>query len=171
MASCSRSAIAVNATRSAAPERLGVYETLLQRLPQDLDDMAVALGQFIQEEHAMEGQRHIARLRHVAAGDQPDIGDGMMRRATRSGRDQRRAVAGEARDTVEARGLRASVSGITGRMVNRRRASFNCPAPGRPKSQRLCSQPLHPVPLDARDICSVLVTMLLDGRDARVPST
>ena len=150
---------------------MSLGEALLEQLAQDLEHMAARLGPFVQEEGAVVGQRHVARQRHLAPADQPRIRDGMMGGGTRAGCDRRGAVAGEAHDTVEVRGLRASVSGITRRMVNRRRASLNCLGPGGPKSQRLCSQPLHPVPLDARDICSVLVTMLLDGRDARVPST
>jgi hypothetical protein len=46
--------------------RLYVYGTLLARLAQDLDDMAAALGPCIQEKHAVAGQRHLARQRHVA---------------------------------------------------------------------------------------------------------
>jgi hypothetical protein len=34
-------------------------------LPQDLQDMAAELGEIIQEEHAMVGQRHAALHRHV----------------------------------------------------------------------------------------------------------
>jgi hypothetical protein len=74
-------------------------------LAQDLQDMAAALGQFIQEEHAVVGQRHLAGHRYVAAADQPHIRDGMMGRATRAGRDQGGAVAGEAGDAVNPRGL------------------------------------------------------------------
>jgi hypothetical protein len=37
--------------------------------------------------------------------NQPRIRDGMARRAKRAGRDQRRAVAGEAGDMVDTRGL------------------------------------------------------------------
>jgi hypothetical protein len=50
-------------------------------------------------------QRHLARHRHLAAADQPRIGDGMMGRAKRAGRDQGRAGAGEAGDAMDARGL------------------------------------------------------------------
>jgi hypothetical protein len=50
-----------------------VCETLLKGLAQDLEDMAAELGPFIQEEHAIVGQRHVARHRHVAPADQPDI--------------------------------------------------------------------------------------------------
>ena len=89
----------------STPARLYVYDTLLERLAQDLQDMAAALGPFIQEEHAVVGQRHLAGHRYVAAADQPRIRDGLVGRAKRAGRDQRRAVAGEAGDTMDARGL------------------------------------------------------------------
>jgi hypothetical protein len=39
--------------------------------------MAAALGQFIQEAHAMVGQRHLTRHRHVAPADQPRIREGV----------------------------------------------------------------------------------------------
>jgi hypothetical protein len=51
----------------------------------------------------MVGQRHVTRHRHVAPTDEPHIRDGVVGRATRAGRDQRRAVAGEADDMVYAR--------------------------------------------------------------------
>jgi hypothetical protein len=53
--------------------KLYVYETLLEQLAQDLQDMAAARGQFIQEEHAIMGQRHVARHWHVPPADQPRI--------------------------------------------------------------------------------------------------
>jgi hypothetical protein len=46
-----------------------------------------------------------ARHRHVAPADQSRIRDGVVGRATRAGRDQRRAVAGAAGDAVDTRGL------------------------------------------------------------------
>jgi hypothetical protein len=94
--------------------RLYLYDTLLQRLPQDLEDMAAELGPCIQEEHAVVGQRHFARHWHVAPDDQPDIGDGVVRGATRPGRDQRGALAGEARDAIDARGLNGLSQGHGG---------------------------------------------------------
>jgi hypothetical protein len=74
-------------------------------LAQDLEDMAAELGPFIQEEHALVGQRHLARHRYVAPADQPDIRDGVMGGATRAGRDPRRAGAGAASDAVDAGGV------------------------------------------------------------------
>ena len=38
-----------------------------------LQDMAAELGAFIQKEHAMVGQRHLARHGHVAPADQSRI--------------------------------------------------------------------------------------------------
>jgi hypothetical protein len=35
--------------------------------------MTAELGAFIQEKHAMVGQRHVTRHRHVAPADQPRI--------------------------------------------------------------------------------------------------
>jgi hypothetical protein len=85
--------------------RVYACDTLLERLAPDLQDMAAALGPCIQEAHAMVGQRHVARHRDVAAADQPRIRDGVVGRATRAGRDPRRAGAGEAGNAVDTRGL------------------------------------------------------------------
>jgi hypothetical protein len=43
-----------------------VCEVVLERLAQNLEDMAAELGEFIQEEHVVMGQRDFARHRHVA---------------------------------------------------------------------------------------------------------
>jgi hypothetical protein len=55
------------------PAKLYACETLLEGLAQDFQDVACALGQFIQEEHAVVRQRHFAGHRHLAAADQLDI--------------------------------------------------------------------------------------------------
>jgi hypothetical protein len=86
--------------------RLHGEDRLRERLAQDRQEMASALGEFIQKAHAMVGQRHLSRHRHVAAAEQPRIREGMVRHATRAGRDHRRAGAGEAGDAVAARGLK-----------------------------------------------------------------
>ena len=67
--------------------------------------MAAALGQLIKKEHAVVRQRHFTRHRHVAPADQPRIREGVVGRATRAGRDPRRAGAGAAGDAVDTRGL------------------------------------------------------------------
>jgi hypothetical protein len=72
------------------PAKLYSCETILEWLAQDLKDMAAKLGPCIQEEHAMVGPRHVARHRPVAPADQPRIRNGVVGRATRTRRDQRR---------------------------------------------------------------------------------
>jgi hypothetical protein len=47
------------------------YDTLLKRLAQDLEDMPPELRQFIEEEHAVVRQRHLAQHREVPAADPP----------------------------------------------------------------------------------------------------
>jgi hypothetical protein len=48
-----RTAKSAKAERFMALWRLYLYDTLLKRLAQDVEDMASELGQFIQEEHAV----------------------------------------------------------------------------------------------------------------------
>jgi hypothetical protein len=52
----SRAAKAVKLLIFSTPAKLYVYETILERSAQDLEDMAPALRQFIQEEYAVVGQ-------------------------------------------------------------------------------------------------------------------
>jgi hypothetical protein len=52
-------------------------------LVQDRQDITAELGEFIQEQDAILGQRHIARHRHMAATDQLHIRDGVMEGAKR----------------------------------------------------------------------------------------
>ena len=102
--------VAKTLAKSKTPARLYVYETLLQRLASHLQDVAAALGQFIQEQHAIVCQRHLARHRHLTPADQPHVGDRVMRGTARADRDEGGAGAGEAGDAVDAgwsRGLRA----------------------------------------------------------------
>jgi hypothetical protein len=80
-------------------------------------DVAAELGPCIQAAHAMVGQRHLARHRHLAATDQPDIRDGVMRSATREGRDPRRTGACQAVDAVDARCGEGFGRSIAGRRV------------------------------------------------------
>ena len=55
-----------------------LYETLLKRLTQHVQDVAAELRPFIQIENAVVRQCHGARHRHVAATDQAHLGDGVM---------------------------------------------------------------------------------------------
>jgi hypothetical protein len=127
--------------------RLYSYETLLERLAQDLEDMAAELGPCIQEEHAVVGQRHLARHRHVAPTDQPHIRARVV--GGRNGRVVTNAVRAPVRPAT--RWMRvvsmASARVIAGRMVVSRRASLDFPTPGGPRRRRFGTQRRHPVPL------------------------
>jgi hypothetical protein len=59
------------AVRSSMRVRLYLCDALLPWLPQPLQEMAAALRPRTQQAHAMVGQRHLARPRHLAAPDQP----------------------------------------------------------------------------------------------------
>jgi hypothetical protein len=48
-------------------------ETLLERLAQDLQDVAAELRQLIQKENPVVRQRHFAWPRHLPATDQPSL--------------------------------------------------------------------------------------------------
>jgi hypothetical protein len=109
--------------------RLAQYHAGLERLALHRKDIGLAVGQLVQGQHAVVGQRPLARQRHVAAADQPHIRKGVMRGATWAGGDQRCAVAGEASKAMDTRGLNSFGGGMAGRMVVSRRASIDVPAP------------------------------------------
>jgi hypothetical protein len=104
--------------------------------------MAAELGPFIQEEHAMVSQRYLARLRHLPSPISP-VAE-MVRWGARQGRVVTHAVRSPVRPTM--RWIRvvsmASARVIAGRMVVRRRASIDLPAPGGPSKSTLWSERL-----------------------------
>ena len=84
------------AMRFGTSVRVSARAALRKLLAPALEDMPPALEAFTQQEHAMVGPRHLARHRHVPPTDQSRFREGLVGRAKRAGRDQRRAVAGEA---------------------------------------------------------------------------
>ena len=56
---------------------------LLQRLPQHFEHAAPEFGQLIEEQHAVVGQRHLARPGRLPAADHGDLRSRMMRSAKR----------------------------------------------------------------------------------------
>jgi hypothetical protein len=84
---------------------LHVYDTILKRLTQHVQDVAAELWPCIQKKHPMVRPRHFARPRHLAPADQPDIRDGVMGGATRAGRYQGRTLTGAADDAADSGGL------------------------------------------------------------------
>jgi hypothetical protein len=111
--------------------RLYSYDTLLKRLPQDLQDVAAELRPLIQKEHAVVGQGHLAGHGHLSPADQPHIRDRVVRPATR----WMRVVS------------MASGRGSAGTMVASRRANIDVPTPGGPRRSTLWAERLHPIPL------------------------
>jgi hypothetical protein len=85
--------------------RIMSLNTILQRLSQDLEDLARARGPLIQHQDAMVCQGHLLRRRPLAAADHADIGGGVMRRAKGTRGDDGGVAAGPAGDTVGASGV------------------------------------------------------------------
>jgi hypothetical protein len=88
--------------RFTPPQR---WDPLPERLPQHFEHMPSELGEFIEEEDTMMGQRHLARHGHLAAADQPHVDNGVVGGATRPGGDEGGAPPGEAGDAVDAGGV------------------------------------------------------------------
>jgi hypothetical protein len=106
-----RMANSVKVWRPTTPAKLlYVYDKLLERLAQDFQDVACALGPFIQEAHPVVRQRHLPGPRHLAAADQADVREGVVGRTTRARGDQGvRASCGRRRGGGGgSRGLRAA---------------------------------------------------------------
>src|SRR5688500_13063900 len=84
LAVSSRLAMLTKSHRFMTCGRLSVENTILERLAQHFEHMPLALGELIQKQHAMVGQRHLARQRHLAAADQAHVRHGVMGGATRA---------------------------------------------------------------------------------------
>jgi hypothetical protein len=63
--------------------RLSLRKALLKLLPQDRKHVTPALREFIEAEHAVVGQRHLPRPRHLTAADPPHSRNRLMGGATR----------------------------------------------------------------------------------------
>jgi hypothetical protein len=99
-----------------------LWETILDRLAQDLDDMALALGQLIPKQDAMMRQRDLPRHGQLAADHAPAE---MVWCGARNEWVVTNAVWSPVRPATRWMRVVSSASArlITGRMVARRRAS------------------------------------------------
>ena len=126
----SRAAKAAKTLTLRTPAKLYIYETLLEGLAQYLQHVTAELGQFIQKEHAVVGQRHLARHRHLSPADQAHIGDGVK------GSANRRVVTKAMRPPVRPgtqwtlAASMASAKLISGKIVVRQQARMDWPAQG-----------------------------------------
>jgi hypothetical protein len=85
--------------------RLYSCDTLLERLTSHFEDMSRALGEFIEKEDPVVGQRHLTRCGYLTAADQPHSGHGVVGGAERPGGDDGGAPPGEAGDAMDAGGV------------------------------------------------------------------
>jgi hypothetical protein len=60
-----RRANSAKVLRSRTPAKLYSCETILQRLTQDLNDMAAKVGDLVEKEYTVVSQRHLARHRRM----------------------------------------------------------------------------------------------------------
>jgi len=129
---CIRAASAVSAKGSRTCGRWYVCDAILERLAQDFQDVACALGPFIEEEPAAVRRRHLPRPRHLTAADEPHIRDGLV--GARKGRVVTRAVRAPVRPATRWMRVvsRSSATVIACRLVVRRLASLDVPAPAGP---------------------------------------
>jgi hypothetical protein len=133
----SRAAKAAKALRFRTCAKLYVEDTILERLAQDLQDMAAARRPCIQQQNAAVRQRHVARQRHLAPPIRPT--SEIVWCGVRNGRVVINAVRRPVRPAT--RWMRvvsiASARVIAGKIVVSRRASLDLPAPGGPSRSRL----------------------------------
>jgi hypothetical protein len=141
------SANAASETRSArsrTPEKkVYVYDTLLERLPQDFEDMALARGQLIQPQEAMVRQGHLPRHRGLAAANHAHLGDGVVGSQERVRGDDGGAPADQAGDAMDPGGLRRLRQAHRRQEGGRRRAGIDVHAPRGPRSRRFGAERLH----------------------------
>ena len=109
---------------------------ILERLAQRIEHARVELGQFVEEQHAIVGERDLAGPgAHAAAGQRCHAG-GMVRR-----RNGRRLVSAPPSITPATEATndtsRSSAGASGGRIDGKRAASMDLPAPGGPTIKRL----------------------------------
>ena len=101
----SREASAAKAEDSTMRARRFFRDTLLERLSQDLEAMALKLGPLIQAQNAVMRQEPLPQHGHLPAADHAHIGDGVMPGAKRTGDDDGGAPTRQAGDAVDPGGL------------------------------------------------------------------
>jgi hypothetical protein len=92
-------------------------------------------GRAIQKAHAPMVPRQLARHRHLAAADQPRIGNGLVGGATRPGGDDGAADASAAGDAVDAGGVEGLGQGHVGEDRRQAPGQHRFPRPRRPEEQ------------------------------------
>ena len=90
------------AGKDGRPRRPGdANRTFLHGLPQDFENVAAELGHLVEKEHAVVSEADFAWARLLAAADERDIRDRVVRRAERPLGQQSRTCRQESRDRVD----------------------------------------------------------------------
>ena len=88
------------------PARRRLLDRILAGLVQHLQHVSFELGQLVQEEHAVVGERDLAGPGDRAAAGEPRVGDGVVRNPKWALRDQRVPGRKQSGDTVQFSDLR-----------------------------------------------------------------
>ena len=80
-------------------------DAVFERLAEDFEDVAGELGQLVEEEQAVVGERDLAGARDHAAADEAGVGDGVVGRAEGAVRDQAAVGVEHAGDGVDLGGF------------------------------------------------------------------
>jgi hypothetical protein len=102
---------ATSAKRSGTYGRSYLWDAIFKGLSEDLEDMTFELGQLVQKEDIMMGQRHLAWHWQLSPANQADVRDGVRRGATRPGRYPGGLAPGQPGDAVDAGGLEILIQG------------------------------------------------------------
>ena len=112
------------------------HAPVLERLAQRVEARALELGELVEEQHAVVGERRLARPRRRAAADQPGRARSCgAERGTAAPAPARRRAARRCCGSASPRSPRRASS--RGRIDGIRRASIVLPVPGAPSSSRL----------------------------------
>ena len=108
------------------------HAALLERLAQHLEHVPAELRHFVEKQHAVMREADLARPRLLAAADERDVRDRVMRRAERPLGDQAVPGGEQAGDRVDGRDLERLVEDERRQDPATRRAIIVLPEPGGP---------------------------------------
>ena len=157
-----------NVTRVAGPGDRD--PAVLDRLAQVLEDLALELGQLVEEEEPVVGQADLARLGHEAAADETGVRDRVMGRAEGPGAD--RPLPGQQPGrAVDPGHLEHLVVGQVGEDRGQAAGQHGLPRPGRPDEEDVVAPGRGHLegPLDVLLALDVLEVHRIDGRGDELP--
>ena len=109
----------------------------LQWLPKYIQHVATKLGQLVEEKDSVVRQAHLLRTNRGPTANQPGVANGVMRRAERAARHQRRSSSQHARNRVNACGLERLVQSERGQDPRESARQHGLAGPGRPQEEQV----------------------------------